>query len=71
MQDNEDRILVETIVAMAQSLKRELVAEGIETDAQRLHLLSIGCEVGQGYWFGHPVPPLAFETQHFISNAKH
>ena len=32
-----------------------VVIEGIETDAQRLHLMSLGCVQGQGYWFARPM----------------
>ena len=58
------RSLIETIVAMAHGLGHELVAEGIETDAQRARLLELGCEVGQGYWFGKPVSAQEFAQAH-------
>ncbi len=48
---------------MAHGLGHELVAEGVETDAQRAQLLELGCEVGQGYWFGKPVSAQEFELQ--------
>jgi two-component system CheB/CheR fusion protein len=52
--------LIETIIAMAHGLGHELVAEGVETDAQRARLLEMGCEIGQGYWFGKPVSAADF-----------
>jgi EAL domain-containing protein (putative c-di-GMP-specific phosphodiesterase class I) len=33
-----------------------VIAEGIETEAQRGALLAMGCEMGQGYLLGHPAP---------------
>ena len=42
----------------------ELVAEGVETDAQRARLLELGCEIGQGYWFGKPVSAQEFAQAH-------
>jgi diguanylate cyclase (GGDEF)-like protein/PAS domain S-box-containing protein len=55
--------LIKTIIAMAHGLGHELVAEGVETDAQRAQLLELGCEVGQGYWFGKPVSAQEFALQ--------
>jgi diguanylate cyclase (GGDEF)-like protein/PAS domain S-box-containing protein len=48
--------LVETIVNMGRSLKLEVVAEGIEDDAQLAALKRMGCELGQGYLFAQPMP---------------
>jgi EAL domain-containing protein (putative c-di-GMP-specific phosphodiesterase class I) len=52
-----DMAIVKAITELAQSLRKELVAEGIETEAQYEALLKLGCEYGQGYLFGRPVPP--------------
>jgi diguanylate cyclase (GGDEF)-like protein len=48
--------VVRAIRALAYSLGLEVVAEGIETDAQHQALLSMGCVYGQGYLFGRPQP---------------
>jgi diguanylate cyclase (GGDEF)-like protein len=48
--------VVRAILALAHSLGLEVVAEGIETDAQRQALLTMGCVYGQGYLFGRPQP---------------
>lgn len=61
---DDDRVLVATIIAMGHNLGRELVAEGVETDAQYQRLLEMGCEIGQGYLFGRPVPAQAFAQAH-------
>jgi diguanylate cyclase (GGDEF)-like protein len=48
--------VVAAILAMARALNIQVVAEGIETQAQRTALLRMGCEFGQGYLFGRPAP---------------
>ncbi len=48
--------LVEAIIAAARSLKCNVIAEGVETDSQRLDLARMGCDRMQGYFFGRPVP---------------
>ncbi|MBK7898187.1 MAG: EAL domain-containing protein [Azonexus sp.] len=55
--DAEDAAIARTIVALGQTLGLEIVAEGIETDAQRDMLLAMGCTVGQGYLFARPQSP--------------
>ncbi|WP_395794636.1 EAL domain-containing protein [Aquimonas sp.] len=48
--------IVAAILAMARALDLEVVAEGIETEAQRQRLLEMGCRLGQGYLFARPAP---------------
>jgi len=55
-------VLVDAIIAMGRSLNLRLVAEGIETLAQRAYLQSNGCAEGQGFYFGRPVNAAAFES---------
>ena len=57
-----DRAIVRTIIAMAQSLNLNVIAEGVETEEQRQLLLSGGCIHYQGYLFGKPMPIEQFET---------
>lgn len=47
--------IVQTIVTLAHSLGMNIVAEGIETKTQLEKLKSLGCELGQGYFFSKPV----------------
>ncbi len=54
--DRDDVSLVKAIVAMARSLGIGVVAEGVETEAQREFLLALGCGLMQGYRFSPPVP---------------
>jgi EAL domain-containing protein (putative c-di-GMP-specific phosphodiesterase class I) len=57
----EDRALVRTILAMAGTLELEVVAEHVETEAQREFLHAFGCDHFQGYLFGAAMPLTAFE----------
>ena len=60
--DNSDKAIVRTIIAMAQSLNLDVIAEGVETEEQRQLLLENGCTNYQGYLFGRPVPIAQFEA---------
>jgi EAL domain-containing protein (putative c-di-GMP-specific phosphodiesterase class I)/GGDEF domain-containing protein len=48
--------VVHSIVDLAGKLGKATVAEGIETEEQRVLLARMGCDIGQGYLFGKPVP---------------
>jgi EAL domain-containing protein (putative c-di-GMP-specific phosphodiesterase class I) len=47
--------LVRTTVALARELGMNVVAEGIETEAVSDRLRDVGCDVGQGWYFGRPM----------------
>lgn len=51
------RVLAEAIINMAKALELEVVAEGIETQAQSDWLQAAGCEYGQGYLYSKPLTP--------------
>jgi diguanylate cyclase (GGDEF)-like protein/PAS domain S-box-containing protein len=61
--DASDLAIVQTIIAMAKSMKLKVIAEGVETEQQRQLLLSLGCEEFQGYLFGRPVPIDEFDAR--------
>jgi EAL domain-containing protein (putative c-di-GMP-specific phosphodiesterase class I) len=50
-------IMARSIVALAKALRKRVVAEGVETDSQRDHLLRLDCDELQGYLYGRPMPP--------------
>ena len=54
--DPNDATIACTIITLAHSLGLEVIAEGVETDGQRLFLLRNGCRKFQGYLFGRPGP---------------
>jgi diguanylate cyclase (GGDEF)-like protein/PAS domain S-box-containing protein len=56
-----DTAIARTIVALAQSLGLSVIAEGVETEAQRNCLALQGCHAFQGYLFGRPLPLADFE----------
>lgn len=62
MTNLESRIFAETIVVMAHKLGLKVIAEGIETHAQRDCLKAVGCDYGQGFLFSEPVDAREFET---------
>lgn len=60
--NSSDRSIVRTIIAMTDNLGLDIIAEGVETDAQRQLLLNKGCMQYQGYLFGKPMPIAEFEA---------
>jgi diguanylate cyclase (GGDEF)-like protein/PAS domain S-box-containing protein len=56
LEDKGDRAIVQGIIALAKAFERQTVAEGIETDEHFQMLLSMGCDIGQGYGIARPMP---------------
>jgi EAL domain-containing protein (putative c-di-GMP-specific phosphodiesterase class I) len=67
LQDGKDAAIAGTIIALARSLGLEVIAEGVETEAQRQFLARQGCERYQGYLYSRPLPPAQLEA--FIEGA--
>jgi len=65
-----DAIIVQTIIGMAINLGIESIAEGVETETQRIFLEQHGCYLYQGYLFSKPVPLDEFEMQLKQSKAQ-
>jgi diguanylate cyclase (GGDEF)-like protein/PAS domain S-box-containing protein len=55
--DSNDVAIVEAILGMSRTLGLQIIAEGVETEAQLSILQQLGCESGQGYLFSRPLPP--------------
>ena len=54
--DDDDVAIVRVIIALARSMGMQIQAEGIEEAEQARFLLEQQCDMGQGYWYGRPVP---------------
>src|SRR5690242_14641718 len=50
-------LILRSVIALAHELGKEVVAEGVETAADAAYLRSIGCEYGQGFYYGEPMAP--------------
>ncbi|HSP04133.1 MAG TPA: EAL domain-containing protein [Acidimicrobiales bacterium] len=59
-----DHDIVETIIALSRRLGLQVVAEGIESCDATDYLRSAGCDVGQGFHLGHPVPADELDLDH-------
>jgi EAL domain-containing protein (putative c-di-GMP-specific phosphodiesterase class I) len=61
-EDREDGAIASTIIAMAHALSMEVVAEGVETEAQLDYLARAGCQLYQGYLCSAPLSAGDFEA---------
>jgi diguanylate cyclase (GGDEF)-like protein/PAS domain S-box-containing protein len=59
--NKNDSAIVRTILALGKNLDLNVIAEGVETEAQHGYLANYGCPVFQGYLFGRPVPADEFK----------
>ncbi len=55
LDDEEDVAIIKAIIALAKSLKLDIIAEGVETEGQRDFLIANGCINVQGHYYGHAV----------------
>lgn len=53
--DHQDRAIVQTIIDIGRNMGLDVIAEGVETDAQLAHLRRLGCTLVQGYLTGRPL----------------
>ena len=61
--DNDDVAIVRAVIALGQSMGLQVHAEGIEQVEQAQFLLDLDCNLGQGYWFGRPMPAKDLDWQ--------
>ena len=66
--DADDLAIVEGVIALAKSFKRDVIAEGVETIEHGTALLQLGCELAQGYGIARPMPASDIPT--WISDWK-
>lgn len=67
--DGDDTAIVRAIVAMAGGLRLAVLAEGVESEAQRAFLETLGCASAQGWLYGRPQPAAAFERDYLRARA--
>ncbi|MFT7672719.1 MAG: diguanylate cyclase (GGDEF)-like protein [Gammaproteobacteria bacterium] len=68
LEDADDLAIVESVIGLAKTFKREVIAEGVETIEHGLALLKLGCELAQGYGIARPMP--ADDIPEWVSNWK-
>ena len=59
--DPSSSAIASTIISLGRAMGLSVIAEGVESNAQRQHLSSLGCTLYQGYLFSRPVPLAEFE----------
>src|SRR5512139_1033208 len=59
--DADNAAIVRAVIQLARSLRLDIIAEGVETEAQLAFLREEGCQEVQGYLFSRPLAPAAFE----------
>lgn len=65
----DDQAISDAVIAMGHSMDLQVLAEGVETEAQRAYLQSKGCDFCQGYFFSRPLPAAAFGA--LLARAEH
>jgi len=63
VRNQEDKVIVESVISMARSLKFRVIAEGVETDDQFSLLKQLQCDEVQGFLFCQPVPAEVIERK--------
>jgi diguanylate cyclase (GGDEF)-like protein len=70
VRDADDAAIVESTISLSRKLKLAVIAEGIEDRATASLLAAMGCEEGQGYHFGKPMPANEFATTFLSKDAR-
>ncbi|NVJ59517.1 MAG: EAL domain-containing protein [Gammaproteobacteria bacterium] len=60
LSDSDDKAIVEGIIQLAKTFKKQVIAEGVETIEHGKQLLNMGCNLAQGFGISRPVPIIEF-----------
>jgi len=66
--DDEDHAIVEGVISLTRTFKRQVIAEGVESAAIGVALLELGCSIAQGYGIAKPMP--AVDLPHWVASWK-
>lgn len=66
LDDPDDLAILEGVIGLASAFKRQVIAEGVESERHGLHLLVLGCDIAQGYGIARPMP--ADQLEHWIGH---
>ena len=61
--NKRSQVIVENVISVCKKLNMVTVAEGIETENQWKEVKRMGCDLGQGYFFGKPIKIKEFEEK--------
>jgi diguanylate cyclase (GGDEF)-like protein/PAS domain S-box-containing protein len=56
LEDSDDLAIIEGVIGLAKAFRRDVIAEGVETNAHGALLLKMGCDLAQGYGIARPMP---------------
>ena len=68
--NRDNQAIVRSTIKMAHELGMKVVAEGIETEQDEIYLKSLGCDVGQGYYYARPLSVADLEQWHHSYRKK-
>ncbi len=68
-QDDENKAIINTIIAIAKQLSLKVIAEGVE-GAEETHFLNVsGCDFAQGYYYSRPLPANEFKVKWLLARS--
>ena len=62
--DERSRIILRSVIGLAEALGMDVITEGVETEQQLKALSEMGCSHFQGYYFSQPIPAEEFERKY-------
>ncbi|HVL74985.1 MAG TPA: EAL domain-containing protein [Noviherbaspirillum sp.] len=68
--DSDDAGIAMAVISLGRVLQLQVLAEGVETEAQRQFLLENGCHHAQGYLFAHPLEPDEFAARFLVPGPR-